>query len=291
MRHPERGVTEQKGGCFAVAIVLISLLLIGTVTGLIIWGLMANAPEPEVGEPAVNRIGVYVEAAFRTEGNAEITVFGEVRPRVQIDVVSEVSGRIIQVSPNFIEGGSFRSGEVLITVEDRDYALAVSEAKARVAGRKLELEQSLADADVAKRQLANDANPSDLALKKPQIIQARSALEASELALDRAVSDLSRTRISVPFDARITATAVDEGQYVSIGRTVASVFSTDTAEVRLPLSNADIAALGVPIGYEAEDGLGLSVELVADVGGATMAPEDGVWARARRGSSVSFISR
>ena len=139
MRHPERGVTEQKGGCFAVAIVLISLLLIGTVTGLIIWGLMANAPEPEVGEPAVNRIGVYVEAAFRTEGKAEITVFGEVRPRVQIDVVSEVSGRIIQVSPNFIEGGSFRSGEVLITVEDRDYALAVSEAKARVAGRKLEL--------------------------------------------------------------------------------------------------------------------------------------------------------
>jgi len=37
----------------------------------------------------------------------------------------------------------------------------------------------------------------------------------------------------------------------------------------LPLSNGDIAALGVPIGYEAEDDLGLSVELVADVGGAT----------------------
>lgn len=198
MRHPEREVTEQKGGCFAVAIVLLSLLLIGTITGLIVWGLNANAPEPEVGEPAANRIGVYVESAFRTEGNAEITVFGEVRPRVQIDVVSEVSGRIIKVSPHFIEGGSFRSGEALITVEDRDYALAVSEAKARVAGRKLELEQSLADADVAKRQLVNEANPSDLALKKPQIIQARSALEASELALERALSDLSRTQISVP---------------------------------------------------------------------------------------------
>ena len=114
MRHPEREVTEQKGGFLAVAIVLISLLLIGTITALIIWGLVANAPEPEVGEPAANRIGVYVESAFRTEGNAEITVFGEVRPRVQIDVVSEVSGRIIKVSPHFIEGGSFRSGEALI---------------------------------------------------------------------------------------------------------------------------------------------------------------------------------
>ena len=48
MRHPDREVTEQKGGCFAVAIVLISLLVIGTITGLIVWGLIANAPEPEV---------------------------------------------------------------------------------------------------------------------------------------------------------------------------------------------------------------------------------------------------
>ena len=64
MRHPEREVTEQKGEFFAVAIVLLSLLLIGTITGLIVWELNANAPEPEVGEPATNRIGVYVESAF-----------------------------------------------------------------------------------------------------------------------------------------------------------------------------------------------------------------------------------
>ena len=51
---------------------------------------------------------------------------------------------------------------------------------------------------------------------------------------------------------RITETMVDEGQYVGAGRAVASVFSTDVAEVRLPLTGADIAALGVPIGYEAD---------------------------------------
>ena len=51
MRHPEREVTEQKGGCFAVAIVLLSLVVIGAITVLIVWGLYANAPEPEVESP------------------------------------------------------------------------------------------------------------------------------------------------------------------------------------------------------------------------------------------------
>lgn len=239
------------------------------ITAIIVTSLYRNKPEPEVGEAAINRIGVYVERATRTGARAVVTVYGEVRPRVQIDVISEVSGRVTRVSPRFIEGGSIGAGGALLTIEDRDYVLAVSEARARLAARRLELEQALADADVAKKQLAGEANPSDLALKKPQIAQARAGLQAAELSLARAESDLSRTQISLPFDVRITETMVDEGQYVGAGRTVASVFSTDVAEVRLPLTDADIAALGVPIGYEADEGAGLRVQLSTDIAGAT----------------------
>ena len=239
------------------------------ITAIIVTSLYRNKPEPEVGEAAINRIGVYVERATRTGARAEVTVYGEVRPRVQIDVISEVSGRVTRVSPRFTEGGSIGAGGALLTIEDRDYVLAASEARARLAARRLELEQALADADVAKKQLAGEANPSDLALKKPQIAQARASLQAAELSLARAESDLSRTQISLPFDARITETMVDEGQYVGAGRTVASVFSTDVAEVRLPLTDADIAALGVPIGYEADEGAGLRVQLSTDIAGAT----------------------
>jgi RND family efflux transporter MFP subunit len=248
---------------------LIGPLVVAVITILFTTVLIVNKPQPEVGEAAVNRIGVYVERATRTGARAEVTVYGEVRPRVQIDVISEVSGRVTRVSPRFIEGGSIGAGDALLTIEDRDYVLAVSEARARLAARRLELEQALADADVAKKQLAGEANPSDLALKKPQIAQARAGVQAAELSLSRAESDLSRTQISLPFDARITETMVDEGQYVGIGRTVASVFSTDVAEVRLPLTDADIAALGVPIGYEADEGVGLRVQLSTDIAGAT----------------------
>ena len=244
-------------------------VVVVVITALIVTGLYRNQPKPEVGEAVVNRIGVYVERATRTGARAEVTVYGEVRPRVQIDVISEVSGRVTSVSSRFIEGGSIGAGDALLTIEDRDYVVAVSEARARLAARRLELEQALADADVAKKQLAGEANPSDLALKKPQIAQARAGVQAAELSLSRAESDLSRTQISLPFDARITETMVDEGQYVGAGRTVASVFSTDVAEVRLPLTDADIAALGVPIGYEADEGAGLRVQLSTDIAGAT----------------------
>ena len=237
-------------------------------TGFIVGALVKNAPQPEVGEPETVRIGVYTEPAKLTGASAEVTVFGEVRPRVQIDVISEVAGRITSVSRKFVEGGSIAAGEPMITIEQRDYNVAVLESKARLAARKLELAQALADADVAKKQLASEKNPSDLALKLPQIAQARAALKAAEIGLDRAQSDLRRTEVSLPFDARITETAVDEGQYLGLGRTIASVFSTDIAEIRLPFTDADIAALGIPIGYEAPLGSGLPVRLSADVAGA-----------------------
>ena len=248
---------------------IIGPFVVVVVTLLVVIGLVRTAPEPEVGEAVTNRIGVYIERATRTGARAEVTVYGEVRPRVQIDVISEVSGRVTGVSSRFTEGGSVMAGDALLTIEDRDYVVAVSEARARLAARLLELEQALADADVAWQQLAREVNPSDLALRKPQIAQARAGVQAAELSLSRAESDLSRTKISLPFDARITQTMVDEGQYVGAGRTVASVFSTDVAEVRLPLTDADIAALGVPIGFEAPEGAGLPVQLSTDVAGVT----------------------
>lgn len=238
------------------------------ITALIVTSLYFNKPEPEVGEAAVNRIGVYVKRAIETDARAEVTVYGEVRPRVHIEVISEVSGRVMSVSSKFIEGGSVGAGDALLTIEDRDYEVAVSEARARLAARRLELEQALADADVAKKQLAGEANPSGLALRRPQVAHARAGVQAAELSLSRAESDLLRTKISLPFDVRVTETMVDEGQYVGAGRAVASVFSTDVAEVRLPFTDADIGALGVPIGYEAAEGAGLRVKLSTYIAGA-----------------------
>ena len=214
---------------------------------MIVQFLRATAPEPEMVEAKRSPIGVYVERAEAVATSASITVYGEVRPRVEIELLSEVGGRITWVSPEFIEGGLVNAGEAILTLEDDDYRVRVAEARARVASSHLALEQAKADADVAKKQLAGEPNPSELALKIPQIEQAEAALAAATVALESAETDLERTRINLPFDVRIAKTMVDEGQYLTPGRAVASVFSIDVAEVRLPLSDSDLSALGLSL--------------------------------------------
>ena len=67
--------------------------------------------------------------------------------------------KITRITPAFIEGGQLEPGEVLLAIEDTDYRAAVDERLPRVAATKGELEQALADADVARKQLAGQPNP------------------------------------------------------------------------------------------------------------------------------------
>ena len=143
----------------------------------------------------------------------------------------------------------------------------MNEAQARVASAQVDLEQALADADVARKQLAGQANPSPLALKKPQVARAEAGLEAALASLSLAKTNLARTRVSLPYAGRIAMTTVDLGQFVSAGKVVGSAFSTDSVEVRLPLTDAQLGALGVPIGYRFEEGQGLPVDFSAEVAG------------------------
>jgi multidrug efflux pump subunit AcrA (membrane-fusion protein) len=59
------------------------------------------------------------------------------------------------------------------------------------------------------------------------------------------------------------------GQVISVGTTLGEVFSTDRVQVRLPLNNRQLSALGLPIGFAAEAGAAPPVSFSADVAGET----------------------
>jgi hypothetical protein len=71
--------------------------------------------------------------------------------------------------------------------------------------------------------------------------EARAQLAAAQASLDEARLNLSRTRISAPFDGRVRAKGADLGQYVGPGARLGRVFSTDRVQIRLPLTNAELA--------------------------------------------------
>ncbi|NBB93610.1 MAG: HlyD family efflux transporter periplasmic adaptor subunit, partial [Gammaproteobacteria bacterium] len=116
-----------------------------------------------------------------------------------------------------------------------------------------------------------DREPSDLVLRIPQLRQAQAAVLAAEAAVARAERNLERTRISLPYDGMVRSRAVDLGQYVSPGTTLGVAFAVDVAEVRLSLSDRELAFVNLPRPGRS-DQPSPEVRFFADVGG-----ERGSW--------------
>ncbi|WP_262694075.1 efflux RND transporter periplasmic adaptor subunit [Kordiimonas aquimaris] len=226
-----------------------------------------EAPEKTIEEP--RPVSLYVDTVRSERVTISIGTQGEVRAKTDINLVPQVAGRIIKVSDSFAEGGSFQPGETLIQIEDSDYRLAVTSAEARVAEASVRLEQQMADAKIKAKQWeewVNDGEPTPLALNKPQVAEAQAKLRAAEADLENAKLNLSRTKIQVPFEGRVLERNIGVGQFVSVGTTLGRVFATDTVEVRLPLTDAQLGELALPIGYVAEAGRAPQVTFTANIG-------------------------
>ncbi|WP_241521098.1 efflux RND transporter periplasmic adaptor subunit [Kineobactrum sediminis] len=229
--------------------------------------LHATAPKPEQREGNTRPISVYTATVQEQSLALEVVTQGEVRAATELDLVAQVGGRVTWVSPEFTEGGRVDLDEALLIIEDTDYRLALSEARAQVAGTEVGVQQALADADVARKQLRNDPGASDLALKKPQVAEAKARLQAAQSRLEQARVNVARTRITLPFDGRLLSTRTNIGQYVSPGSILGRAFATDRVEIRLPLSDSQLASLDLPIGFIAAQGEALPVAFSAVVAG------------------------
>jgi RND family efflux transporter MFP subunit len=229
--------------------------------------LHAAKPEPDKRDEAARPVTVFVEQVKPAQVQLDVVTQGEVRSRITIELVAQVGGRITAVSPEFTEGGTVLPGATLLSIEDTDYRLALSRAQAQVAAAKVAVELAHADADVARKQLRNSPNPSALALKKPQVAEALAQMKAAQADLQQAQVNLDRTSIALPFQGRIAKTYADLGQYVASGTPLGQAFATDRVEIRLPINDAQLASLGLPIGYVAGEDGGPVVELSARVAG------------------------
>nr|NIP17160.1 efflux RND transporter periplasmic adaptor subunit [Xanthomonadales bacterium]NIX11950.1 efflux RND transporter periplasmic adaptor subunit [Xanthomonadales bacterium] len=109
--------------------------------------------------------------------------------------------------------------------------------------------------------------PTDFALNLTQVAEAEALLRSAEANLHQARLDLERTEIRVPFHGRVRERLVGIGQYVTAGTSLGRVFSIDTVEVRLPLTDTQLVELNLPLGYTAGgDQSGPDVQFRATLG-------------------------
>jgi len=70
--------------------------------------------------------------------------------------------------------------------------------------------------------------------------------------LERAERDMERTEIRAPYQGRVRSENVDVGQFASRGISLAKLYATDYAEVRLPLPDRDLFYLDIPFALSGE---------------------------------------
>jgi len=253
---------------FAIPIVLVTLGALG------MRELTASKPEikkrkPTAAIPMVRTIKVKT-------GPQSVHILGEgtVTPLREINLVPQVGGKVVHVSPALVNGGEFSQGETLLRIDPVDYQLGVTlaRAKAKDAESHLKLAEEEAAAAQEEWRLLHaggpkaNRNPPPLVAKEPQLTAAQAKLEAERADLRKALLSLERTELKAPFDGRVSQENVDIGQYVSPGQALATLYSTEAAEIALPLEDEHLFWFHVP-GFTPGDSPGSRAVVRARIAG------------------------
>lgn len=210
---------------------------------------------------------------YRQDYQVIVHTRGTVRPRTESTLIPQVSGRIVSVAPAFRAGGFFEEGDELLSIDSSDYETSLVVSEAALARARLLLAEEEARADQARKdweKLGDGGRPTALVLREPQLIEARASLASAQARMDEAHRNLSRTRITAPYAGRVLEQRVDFGQFVSTGTVLARIYAVDFAEIRLPLTDRQLAFVNLPELYRGEATYGQGgpkVTLKADLGG------------------------
>ena len=233
------------------------LLFVVAVVGSAILLSVALKPDQTASYPSAveQTLPVSVVEPAVTSYRPSVSLNGVVEARTITDVIPQVSGRVIEVSPEFRAGARIQKGGLLFRIDPADYKLAVERTLAEIEAARSELAlleaQSMAERQVWNQQFPDRKIP-DLIAKVPQIAAAKARIHSAEAARQAAELSLGRTVVRTPFDARVLNTQLEVGQVVNTGSNVGSVFSVDSLEIAVPVSLQQLALIGNAIGQYAE---------------------------------------
>ncbi|MDQ8200515.1 efflux RND transporter periplasmic adaptor subunit [Pelagicoccus enzymogenes] len=222
------------------------------VCGYFTWHLLSSRPEPARWNRQPFEPEVEVSTLELQDYQIVLQSQGIIEARTQSALIPEVRGRILSVSPSFRPGGFFEKGELLVEIDPSDYETELVVADATLAQMELRYAEEKVRADRAAldwKRLGNEDEAPELVLRLPQMRQAQANLASAQARVKAARLNLERTKIVAPYAGRILEKQVDVGQYVSPGNRLATIYAIDFAEIRLPLSEAQLGFIDLPESY------------------------------------------
>ena len=252
--------------------ILYPLLVLGLGLGaatLIVLNEPVTNPVPY--EPLLSTVRVTPVTA--ASEHLTISSQGTVQPRSQSELIPEVSGRVVWISPALISGGSFAMNEVLLRIDDADYRSTVARSEAALKRAKIELDytedelermQSLRGKQLASQQQLDNTR------RAWQVAEAN--LSENRAALAQASRDLERTELRAPFDGLVRNEHVDLGQFITRGQSIGTIYATEYVEIRLPIAADQLVYLGLPLSTRGQipEAIRPPVTVAADFGNARL---------------------
>ena len=226
------------------------LLAIGVVAAALFVAVMMNllapgadkSPEPEAAIAVKTMLVKSADLAVRVESQ------GVAKARTKTSLVSEVSGAVLRVSDNFVVGGTFQAGDMLMALDPTDYEVALQRAEARLMSVKAAMEFERARSVQAAKEWAMTGRPQSeaplLALRRPYLLEAEANLLQAQSEVRQAKIKLEKTVIKAPYAGMVANKLADVGQFVTAGTRVGEAFAIDYIEVRLPLTERDLSMMG-----------------------------------------------
>lgn len=236
--------------------------------------LYLNRPPADIVEPVQVPVTVDVTEVVKQTLRIQVQAQGTVSPLQETSVMSEVKGRVVEVSRAFNVGGFVSKGDILLRIDPRDYQTNLLRTQAAIESAESTLAQEKGRAQVALREWQKlpkgsqrSQEAKDLYLRKPQLELAEAQLLAARADLNTARDNLERTVIRAPYDALIRAKHSDLGQFVSAGTPLADIFSVESAEIRLPIPQGKLTYLDLPglKGYDSGSPIDLYTDVAGDV--------------------------
>lgn len=225
-------------------------LIIIVIFAIAIYLVMTTPPQANKrGQKKPSSLVVEVLSIKPQRYQVNLSSFGKITPTTEGQLSAQVSGKIVSVNENFKAGRFFNKGDVLVTLDDRDYTIRVQSASAERAQAKVALDEEKALSAQAlkdRRNLGTLGQASDYALRKPQLAAAQASLQAADANLKLAMLDVERTQITAPYDGRILTKNVSLGQVVSNSTVIANIYATNSAQIELPIKNSQLALIDLP---------------------------------------------
>jgi HlyD family secretion protein len=218
---------------------VVTLVVLGGVAGAAIWYFVADHESASQYQTAQVTRGDLIQS---------VTASGQLNPVVNVQVGSQISGRINKILVDF--NSEVKSNQVIAQIDPASYQAAVLRAEADVANAKANVVLAQVQSTRANALFTNNlisASDHDTALAQAQ--QAEAQLLSAEAALTNAGVDLSRCTIYAPVDGVVISRNVDVGQTVAASFNTPTLFviANDLTKMQIDalVSEADIGGVAV----------------------------------------------